>query len=122
MRSDSPYKTLDEHRELAVAPAAAARELVPTGYFVPKVIEETLGLKLKVVTGYQSGGEIDLAVERGELHCRGYDIGSFIGREPTRGWFKTGFVKSLVQTGKKRDVRLGDVPTLFELMEKYKTP
>lgn len=122
MRSDSPYKTLDDIRRAAEPPRCGGSGTGATGYFVPKVIEETLGLKFRVVTGYQSGGEIDLAVERGELHCRGYDIGSFIGREPTRGWFKTGFVKSLVQTGKKRDVRLGDVPTLFELMEKYKTP
>ena len=51
------------------------------------------------MTGYQSGAEIDLAVERGELHCRAFDLGSFIAREPTRTWFKTGVVKSLIQTG-----------------------
>jgi hypothetical protein len=45
-----------------------------------------------------------------------------VGREPTRTWFKNGFVKSLIQTGRKRDARLGDVPTLYELMEKQKTP
>jgi hypothetical protein len=31
--------------------------------------------------------------------CRAYDIGSFVGRKPTRTWFKSGFVKSLIQTG-----------------------
>jgi tripartite-type tricarboxylate transporter receptor subunit TctC len=122
MRSDSPYKTLDDIRHAAEPPRCGGAGTGATGYFVPKVLEETLGLKFKTVTGYQSGGEIDLAVERGELHCRGYDIGSFVGREPTRTWFKTGFVKSLIQTGKKRDARLGDVPTLYELMNHYKTP
>jgi tripartite-type tricarboxylate transporter receptor subunit TctC len=122
MRADSPYKTLDDIRRAAEPPRCGGAGTGATGFFVPKVLEETLGLKFKTVTGYQSGGEIDLAVERGELHCRGYDIGSFVGREPTRTWFKTGFVKSLIQTGKKRDPRLGDVPTLYELMEQYKTP
>jgi tripartite-type tricarboxylate transporter receptor subunit TctC len=122
MRADSPYKTLDDIRRAAEPPRCGGAGTGATGYFVPRVLEETLGLKFKTVTGYQSGGEIDIAVERGELHCRAFDIGSFVGREPTRTWFKNGFVKSLIQTGRKRDLRLGDVPTLFELMEKQKTP
>jgi tripartite-type tricarboxylate transporter receptor subunit TctC len=122
MRADSPYKTLEDIRRASEPPRCGGAGTGATGYFVPKVLEETLGLKFKTVTGYQSGGEIDIAVERGELHCRAFDIGSFVGREPTRTWFKTGYVKSLIQTGKKRDARLGDVPTLYELMEKQKTP
>jgi tripartite-type tricarboxylate transporter receptor subunit TctC len=122
MRADSPYKTLDDIRRATEAPRCGGAGTGATGYFVPKILEETVGLKFKTVTGYQSGGEIDLAVERGELHCRAYDIGSFVGREPTRTWFKNGFVKSLIQTGRKRDARLGDVPTLYELMDKQKTP
>jgi len=122
MRADSPYKTLEDIRRAAEPPRCGGAGTGATGYFVPKILEETLGLKFKTVTGYQSGGEIDIAVERGELHCRAYDIGSFVGREPTRTWFKNGFVKSLIQTGRKRDARLGDVPTLYELMDKQKTP
>jgi len=122
MRADSPYKTLDDIRHASEPPRCGGAGTGATGYFVPKVLEETLGLKFKTVTGYQSGGEIDIAVERGELHCRAFDIGSFVGRDPTRTWFKNGFVKSLIQTGRKRDQRLGDVPTLYELMDKQKTP
>jgi len=122
MRGDSPYKTLEDIRRSAEPPRCVGAGTGATGYFVPKILEETLGLKFKTVTGYQSGGEIDLAVERGELHCRAFDIGSFVGRDPTRTWFKNGFVKSLIQTGRKRDARLGDVPTLYELMDKQKTP
>ncbi len=32
-----------------------------------------------------------------------------------------GFVRVLFQTGLKRDARLKDVPTIYELMDKYKT-
>ncbi len=122
MRADSPYKTLEDIRHASEPPRCGGAGTGATGFFVPRILEETLGLKFKTVTGYKSGGEIDIAVERGELHCRAYDIGSFVGREPTRTWFRTGFVKSLIQTGRKRDARLGDVPTLYELMEKQKTP
>lgn len=121
MRADSPYKTLDDVRRAAEPPRCGGAGTGATGYFVPKLLEETLGLKFRTVTGYQSGGEIDIAVERGELHCRAFDIGSFVGRDPTRTWFKNGFVRSLLQTGRKRDTRLGDVPTLYELMDKQKT-
>ena len=122
MRADSPYKTLEDVRTASEPPRCGGAGTGATGFFVPKILGETLGLNFRTVTGYQSGGEIDLAVERGELHCRGYDIGSFVGREPTRTWFKTGYVKSLIQTGKNRDLRLGEVPTLYELMDKHKTP
>jgi tripartite-type tricarboxylate transporter receptor subunit TctC len=44
------------------------------------------------------------------------------GREPLSGWVKNGFVRVLVQTGKKRDPRLPDVPTIWELMNENKTP
>lgn len=121
MRADSPFKTLEDIRRAAEPPRCGGAGTGATGYFVPKILEETLGLKFKTVTGYQSGGEIDIAVERGELHCRAFDIGSFVGRDPTRTWFKNGFVKSLLQTGRRRDARLGDVPTLYELMDKQKT-
>jgi tripartite-type tricarboxylate transporter receptor subunit TctC len=122
MKANSPYKTLDDIRRAAEPPRCGGAGTGATGYYVPKLLEETLGLKFKTVTGYQSGAEIDLAVERGELHCRAFDIGSFVGREPTRTWFKTGVVRSLIQTGRKRDARLGDVPTLYELMDQSKTP
>lgn len=121
MRTNSPYKTLEDIRHAAEPPRCGGAGTGATGYYIPKLLEETLGLKFKTVTGYQSGAEIDLAVERGELHCRAFDLGSFIAREPTRTWYKTGVVKSLIQTGRKRDHRLPEVPTLYELMDQYKT-
>ena len=75
-----------------------------------------------MVVGYQGAADIDLAVEKGEMHCRAGTLSSFFGREPGRTWTKTGFVRLLVQGGKKRDARSPDVPTIYELMEKYKTP
>ena len=121
MRTNSPYKTLEDVRQATEPPRCGGAGTGATGYYVPKLLGETVGLKFKTVTGYQSGAEIDLAVERGELHCRAFDLGSFIAREPTRTWYRTGVVKSLIQTGRKRDHRLPEVPTLYELMDQYKT-
>jgi len=72
--------------------------------------------------GYQAGADIDLAVERGEVQCRAFTITAFFAREPFTTWRKKGFVRVLLQTGKKRDDRLPDVPTIYQFMDKYKTP
>ena len=89
---------------------------------MPKLLEETLGTKFTIVAGYQGGGEIDLAVERGELHCRAFTVQAYHSREPYFTWRKKAFARILMQTGQRRDARLPDVPTLGELMDEFKTP
>jgi hypothetical protein len=89
---------------------------------MPKLLEETLGTKFAIVAGYQGGGDIDLAVERGELQCRALTIQAYHSREPYHAWRKSGFARILMQTGRTRDPRLADVPTIYELMDEHKTP
>ena len=89
---------------------------------MPKLFEETLGLKLAIVTGYPGGGEVDLAIEKGEVQCNSTSLSVFFGREPFHTWRKKNFVRVLIQTGNRRDPRLADVPTIYELMDQYKTP
>jgi len=60
-------------------------------------------------------------VERGELQCRAFTITAYFAREPFISWRKRGFVNTLMQTGAKRDPRLKDAPTIYELMDRYKT-
>jgi hypothetical protein len=88
---------------------------------LPRLLDETLGTKFTIVLGYQGGGPIDLAVEKGEIHCRAMTIESFFAREPFHTWRKNNFVKTLVQTTKKRGARMADTPTIYELMDQYKT-
>lgn len=122
MRADTPYKTIDDVRNAKEAPKCGSTGTASTGYYMPKLFEETIGTKFNIVTGYQSGGDVDLAVERGEIVCRSFTITAYHAREPFHTWRKKGFVRELVQTGKKRDPRLPNVPTIYELMEKYRTP
>ena len=86
-----------------------------------KLLEETIGAKFTIVTGYNSGTDVDLAVERGEVQCRAFTIAAFFAREPFHTWRKKGFVRVIVQTGKTRDSKIPDVPTLQELMDQHKT-
>ncbi len=121
MRADAPYKSIEDIRKATVPPKCGATGTASTGNYMPKLFEETLGLKFTIVTGYQGGSEVDLAVEKGEVQCRAMTIESYFSREPFHTWHKTGFVQSLIQTARKRDPRLSNVPTIYELMDKYKT-
>jgi tripartite-type tricarboxylate transporter receptor subunit TctC len=121
MRSDTPYQSIEDVRKAAVAPKCGATGVTSTGYYLPKLINETLGTKFDFVSGYVSGQDIDLAVERGEVQCRAFTITAYFAREPFITWRKKNFVRVLIQTGSKRDERLKDAPTIYELMEKYKT-
>ncbi len=82
MRGDAPYKTMREIKESSVAPVCGAGEETSTGYYLPKLFEETLGTKFKIVPGFKEGPDVDLAVERGELQCRALTIDGFFSHEP----------------------------------------
>jgi tripartite-type tricarboxylate transporter receptor subunit TctC len=121
MWANTPYKTIHDVRAAAVPPKCGATGTGNTGYYLPKLLEETIGAKFTIVTGYQGGSDIDLAAEKGEVHCRAFTTTVFFAREPFHTWRKNGLVRVLVQTGKKREGRLSEVPTLDELMDQYKT-
>jgi tripartite-type tricarboxylate transporter receptor subunit TctC len=72
--------------------------------------------------GYRGGAEQDLAFERGEVVCRALSIPTFFAREPFTTWRRENRVYLLLQTGRKRDAKMPNVPTIHELMDEYKTP
>ena len=122
VRADSPYKTIEDIRKAKEPPRCGSSGTGTTGHYIPRLLEETLGLKHTIVGGYQGGSEIDLAVERNEVICWSPLVATFFGREPYVSWYKKGFVRVLVQMGRKRDPRLENVPTIYELMAQHKTP
>jgi tripartite-type tricarboxylate transporter receptor subunit TctC len=121
MRSDTPYKSVEDVRTASTPPKCGATGVTSTGYYLPKLVEEATGAKFDIVSGYQAGQDVDLAVERGEVQCRAFTITAYFAREPFISWRKRNFVRVLFQTGTKRDGRLKDVPTIYELMDKYKS-
>ena len=121
IRGDSPYKTIDDLRKGAEPPKCGSTGTASITYHIPKLIEDVLGARSVVIAGYQGAGDIDVALERGELQCRLITIAAFFGREPHITWYKNGFTRPLVQTGRKRDPLLPDTPTFYELMDRYKT-
>ena len=120
IKSDLPYKTLLDLRKATEPPRCGASGAGSTGYYIPKLLEEIFSFKLSLVTGYPGAADVDLAVEINEGHCRGTTISAFFGREPGKTWAKNGYVRFLVQTGDKRNQRLPETPTIWELMDQIK--
>jgi len=121
-RADAPFKTVQEMRKLPEPAKCGATGTAGADYLIARVLGETLGIKINSVLGYAGGSEIDIAVEKGEVMCRGMTIAPHFGREPFDTWHKKGFDNHIIQTSEKRDARIGDVPTIYEIFDKENTP
>jgi tripartite-type tricarboxylate transporter receptor subunit TctC len=117
-RADTPYKTLEDIRHAAEAPRCGATALGTVGHYFPRLIEAVAGVKFSIVTGYPGAAEIDLAMQKNEVHCRAGSLEGYFGSEPTRGWAKSGFSRVLVHGSAKRDPRLPEVPTVNEILDR----
>jgi tripartite-type tricarboxylate transporter receptor subunit TctC len=122
MKADAPWKSIEDVFGAKESPKCGATGTSDLTTIMTNILEETLGVRFNAVRGYPGGVEIDLALEKGEIHCRGTGITTHFAREPYFTWHKTGFDRHIVQTGAKKDPRLADAPTLIELMDKKKTP
>ncbi len=80
----------------------------------PTVMNNLLGTKFKIVIGYKSSSEINVAMERGEIQSRAFGLSSVFAEYKDR-WVTPKKIVFLAQVGLKRDKLLPDVPTLVEL-------
>ncbi len=80
----------------------------------PLLVNDVLGLKFKIVRGYQGTPQINLAIERGEVQGMG-GLGWASVKAQTPHWISEKKIKVLAQYGFKRYAELPDVPTMFEL-------
>lgn len=88
-----------------------------TPSFYGRLLNELLGLKIKIIVGYESQTTAFLAMERGELN--GYPsvfYSSLMSTKPT--WIKDKKIKLLVQMGLEKEKELPDVPFLLDLVTK----
>jgi tripartite-type tricarboxylate transporter receptor subunit TctC len=122
VRADSPYKSIEDIMKAQEPPKCGNTAADGGSYVLAKILEETIGAKLTLVSGYLGGNEADLAVEKGEVVCRGNAIDSHFTREPFLSWHKKDFDRHIFVDSPKREPRAPDAPTLAELMDKYKTP
>ncbi len=121
MRTDTPVKTIHDMRHTTQPPKCSATGTGTVGHYTPMLLNQTLGTKFDLVLGYPGAPEMDLAVEKNETQCRALSLVSWFSGEPYQTWRSKGFVRVLIQTGRTRDERLPQTPTLNELMDEFKT-
>jgi tripartite-type tricarboxylate transporter receptor subunit TctC len=122
MRADTPFKSVADIVKAKQPPSCGGSGTTSSDYIVAKILELTLGAKINSVLGYQGGTETDTAVEKGEVVCRAHTLAAHFGREPFNSWHQKGFDRHLLQTGRKRDPRAAEAPTIYEVLDEFKVP
>jgi tripartite-type tricarboxylate transporter receptor subunit TctC len=91
-----------------------ATSLTGMNYVYPKLANELLGTKFKIVTGYQGGTHVVLALERGEVEGRGSNPWSeWKAAKPD--WVREGKIVALMQMSLFKHPDLPHVPLMIEL-------
>ncbi|MDP4593419.1 MAG: tripartite tricarboxylate transporter substrate-binding protein [Beijerinckiaceae bacterium] len=93
VRSDAPVKTFDEARKMPVVLGVAGG----TTRDMPTMLNNLLGTKFKLVSGYRGTRNVNLAIEKGEVQgiC---GMGWTSIQKQKADWFKPGgFARVLVQ-------------------------
>jgi len=79
----------------------------------PAILNGVLGTKMKVVTGYPGGNDIDLAMERGEVQGRcGWSWSSVVATHPD--WVAQHKINILAQLGLSKHPDLPNVPLITD--------
>jgi tripartite-type tricarboxylate transporter receptor subunit TctC len=77
------------------------------------ILRNVLGAKVKLVTGYPGGNEINLAMERGEVEGRcGWSWTSI--KSQKTDWLRDGKISLLAQFGMAKHADLPDVPLVLD--------
>ncbi len=82
-------------------------------FLYPNAMNKVLGTKFKIVTGYRSSVEVDLAMERGEVEGRGGASYSTVFQEHS-DWLKEKKLIIAAQIGHQRDPAMPDIPLITE--------
>jgi len=113
-RSDTEYKSIAAIRMAKTPPRFGQSGTGSISFVFANLMEKILDLKLKNVTGFKSGRDTDLGLERGEVDCRATSDITVI-REPWKRWVKENYVTFVVQQGPDKSPLLPPVPTVVEL-------
>ena len=88
-------KNIDDVRKREIVAGASGRGAIT--FIYPQMMNEFLGTKFKIVTGYPGGNEINLAMERGEVEARNNTWSSW--KATKAAWLKENKIVVIAQAG-----------------------
>jgi tripartite-type tricarboxylate transporter receptor subunit TctC len=109
----SPVNNIDDARRIELKMGSSGANSTPS--FYARLLNQTLGIKLRLIVGYPGQNDALLAMERGELD--GYPsvfYNSLVATRPQ--WLPEKKVKLLVQYGAEKLPQLPDVPFIMDLL------
>ena len=106
----NPVKTVEEARQHEFVVGATGPGS-PTTYY-PRIMNDLLGTKFKVVSGYPGSNELDFAIEKGEVGGR---VVSWTSLKITADWIATGKANVMLQFGLRKAAELPNVRMLQDL-------
>ncbi|MDP2358140.1 MAG: hypothetical protein Q8M31_19035 [Beijerinckiaceae bacterium] len=105
-------KTIEDAKKIEVAMGATGAGGNFAGHVA--LLNSLLGTRFKIVTGYDSGATINMAIERGEVSGKANTTWPAY-KSLASDWVREGKIIPLVQFGLKKDPDLPSVPLLMEL-------
>ena len=109
-----PVNTVEDLRTRETNMGASGANSTPA--FYTRMLNATLGTKMKLINGYPGQNDAFLAMERGELD--GYPSVFYSALTSTRpAWLKDKKAKAIVQYGPQRLKELPDVPFATDLLK-----
>jgi tripartite-type tricarboxylate transporter receptor subunit TctC len=109
----APVKTIDDMKTKEITVGASGGDSTQSLY--ARLLNTTLGTKMKIVSGYRGQNDIFIAMERGEID--GYPsvfYSSLTSTRPT--WLRDGLARVVVQYGPDKLADLPDVPWAPDLV------
>jgi tripartite-type tricarboxylate transporter receptor subunit TctC len=109
----SGIKTIDDakQREVPLGAVGTASD----SYIFPTTVNALAGTRFKPIPGYTGTGQINLAIERGEVMGRGGTTWASI-QSSNRNWLDEHKLNMLVQIGFEKEAELPHVPLLQDLV------
>jgi len=109
--STSPVKSMEDatRRETLMGATGAGSYTM----IYPAIMNAIVGTKFKVVAGYKSTAEVNLALERGEVEGRAGNNFNSLKME-NGDWLRDGKIRLIAQVGLERDPEFPQLPLMME--------
>jgi tripartite-type tricarboxylate transporter receptor subunit TctC len=108
-----PVNSVAELRQKEISVGASGANSTPA--FFARLLNATLGSRMKIIAGYPGQNDVLLAMERGEVD--GHPSAFYSALSSTRPtWLRERKAKAIVQFGPEKLPELGDVPFALDLV------